>query len=337
MLDVTLSLTVGNFLYDQHIVAMRLRRTQLSALDRLEILFPASVTFEAEPGEDCSLEIDGGDGAATVFTGQLTQVQHSLSGLHIEAHNGGLALARYRPSMTLEQQTIGDIINSLCSDADIDVASNIDGATLALYVADGRATAAQEIARLALLAGAACAFDGDGSLHISEDGGPGGELALHFGRELLAGEICSALANENILTVVGEGADAASSDQGRWIITDFLKGSGSPPGFNGRTIAQPELRTTDDTEFAAAAFTHRRAAGEAQVRLRTWLHPQLQPGMRMEFADMPDHLPLQECRIRQVISTLSPFAGASTEVWASGQVGGASAFGDLLGAIGGLL
>jgi hypothetical protein len=337
MLDASLSLTVGNYLYDQHIVAMRLRRTQLSALDRLEILFPAGVSFEAEPGEDCSLEMDGGDGAATVFTGKLSQIQHTLSGLRIEAHNGGLALARYRPSIVLEQQTIGDIISGLCSDADVDVASNVDGATLALYVADGRATAAHEIARLALLAGAACAFDGDGGLHINEDGGPGGELALRYGREILTGKISSSLPDENTLTVVGEGADGASSEKGRWIITDFLKGSGSSPGFNARTITQPELRTTDDTEFAAAAFTHRRALDEARVRLRTWLNPQLKPGMRMEFADMPDHLPLQECRISQVVSTMSPFATAATDVWASGQVGGASAFGDLLGALGGLL
>jgi len=76
MLDVALSLTIGNRLYEQHCVAMRLRRTQLSALDRLEILLPVDVTFDADPGEDCSLEIDGGDGSATVFTGQLTLVQH---------------------------------------------------------------------------------------------------------------------------------------------------------------------------------------------------------------------------------------------------------------------
>ena len=52
---------------------------------------------------------------------------------------------------------------------------------------------------------------------------------------------------------------------------------------------------------------------------------------------MPAQLPLQECRIRQVVSTLSPSGGASTEVWASGQVAGASEFGDLLGGLGGLL
>jgi hypothetical protein len=337
MLNVAISLTLGNRLYEQHCHAMRLRRTQLAALDRLEIVLPVAATFDAEPGADCSLDIDGGDGAATVFTGQITRVRYTLSGLYIEAQNGGLALARYRPSVSFEQQTIGDIINNLCSDVDVDLASNIDGARLALYVADGRATAAQEIARLALLAGAAGGFDGDGSLHVNEDGGPGGELALRFGRELLAGQTDNRLADDSAITVVGEGAAEASSDRGRWIITDFLRGGGSQAGPDARTIARPELRTTDDTEFAAAALTQRRAAGEAQVRLRTWLHPELQPGMRLEFADMPEQLPLQECRIRQVVSTISPSRGATTEVWATGQVSGASAFGALPGGLGGLI
>lgn len=337
MSGIILSLTAGDRLYEKHCVAMRLRRTRLQALDRLEILLPAGVTFEAEPGEECSLDMDGGDGPATVFTGQITGVQRSLSGLRIEGHNGGMALARYRPSVTFEKQTIGEIIESLCSDAGVDLADNIAGAALALYVADGRASASREIARLALLAGAAGSFDGEGRLHVTEEGGPGGELALRYGRELLTGELGNGLADENSITVVGEGADKPSSAQGRWIITDFLHGGGSQAGPGARIISQPELRTTDDAGFAAAALKHRQAAGEAQVRLRTRLHPELQPGMRLEFSDMPDQLPLQECRIRQVVSTLTPSGGATTEVWASGQVGGASDFGDLLSLLGGFL
>lgn len=337
MLNVTISLTLGNRLYDQHCIAMRLRRSQLAALDRLEILLPSNVTFDAQLGDDCSLEIDGGEGAAIVFTGQLSHVQHTLSGLHIESHNGGLMLARYRPTVSFEQQTIGDIIGSLCTDVDVDIAANVEGATLALYVADGRATAAQEIARLALLAGAAAAFDEEGHLHVSEDGGPGGELALRYGREIITGGVGNTLANENTIIVVGEGGGDPNSAEARWIITDFMRGGGNDAGPNMRKVAQPELRTSADTEFAAAALTQSRTAGEAQVRLRTWLYPELQPGMRIEFADMPDSLPLQECRIRQVISTLLPGQMATTDVWATGQVSGASEFGDLLGALGGLL
>ena len=62
MLNPGIVLTLGDRLYDKHCAAMRLRRTQLPSLDRLELLLPASMTFEAAPGDDCRMEMDGGDG-----------------------------------------------------------------------------------------------------------------------------------------------------------------------------------------------------------------------------------------------------------------------------------
>ncbi len=337
MLNASITLTLGDRLYDKHCVAMRLRRTQLSALDRLELLLPASATFEAVPGDDCLMKMNGGEGNTPVFSGKITQVRRSFSGLFIEAHNGGFALARYRPAVAFEQQRIGDVIGNLCADADVEIASNVDGPVMALYAADGRATAAQEIARLAFMAGASGAFDEEGRLHVSEDGGPSGELALKYGREIMAGDTANSLADETSVTVVGEGGGAPDSGQARWIIVDFLSGGGSEPGPDARRLVRPELRTQEDAELAAAAFAQRRAAGESQVRLRTWLHPGLHPGMRIEFDSMPESMPLQECRVRQVISEALPGKAMTTDVWATGQVGGASDFSGLASALGGLL
>lgn len=338
MLAVGVALTVGSRRYDQHCAALRLRRARLPALDRLEMLLPAGVTFDAAAGEDVSLELDGGDGAATVFTGRLSEVRRGLDGLRLTAHNGGLALARYRPTLALEQSTAGEVIASLCGDAGVDLGEHADGPALALYAADGRSTALQEIARLALLAGAGAGFDGDGRLHVTEDGGPGGERAMRYGRELLEVELGQGLEDEAGLTVVGEGGGKPSSPEGRWVIADFLRGGGAEAGPEARRLARPEIRTPEDAGLAAAALTQRRAAAAAPVRLVTWLDPHLEPGMRLELADMPPEVPLGECRVRQLVSTVSPAGGAVSEVWASGQVAGPSSLlGDLLGALGGLL
>lgn len=337
MLNASIALTLGDRLYDRHCAAMRLRRTQLPALDRLELLLPANAALEAGPGDICRMEIDGGDGSALVFSGKITQVRRSFTGLFVEAHNGGFALARYRPAVTFEQQSIGDVIGNLCTDADVEIASNVDGPVMALYVADGHATAAQEIARLAIMSGAFGAFDEEGRIHVSEDGGPSGELALKYGREIMVGDAANFLADETSITVVGEGGGAPDSDQARWIIVDFLRGGGSKAGPNARRLVRPELRTKQDAELAAAAIAQQRAAGESRVRLRTWLHPGLHPGMRIEFDGMPESMPLEECRIRQVISEAVPGKAMTTHVWATGQVGGASDFGGLSGALGGLL
>jgi len=333
MLQVSVSLTLGSKLYEQQGVGFRLRRAQLPALDRLEVLLPRDVVLDAEPGEEASLSLNSGDAEATVFTGRLTEIRHSFSSIRLLFHNGGLDLARYRPAATFEQLSVKDVITSLCGDVDVDVAMQTDGATLSLYVADGRATALQEIARLGGLIGIRAAFDGDGRLHLNEEGGPAGELALRYGRELLEVSSARCSADQASLTVVGEGAGEPGSEEGRWVITDFLAGGAEEPGPEAKRVSRPELRTTDDTEVAAAALSQRRAAAAAQVRLRTWLHPGIEPGMRLELHDMPAHQPLGECRVAQLVSTQIPGGASMTEIRGSGEVGGASAFGDLLGAL----
>jgi hypothetical protein len=338
MLAARMALTLGSKLYDQQAIAFRLRRAQLPALDRLELLLPAAVEFDAAPGEDCSLEVDGGDGAATVFTGTLTQVSRSFAGLHLTAHNGGLHLARFRPAAAFEQMTVGEVIESLCSDAGVTVADVVDGPTLALHVAEGRSTAADEIAHLALLAGAAGAFSGEGELYVTEDGGPGGEMALRYGRELMAIDTGQILDELPAITVIGEGGGAPTSPEGRWIITDFSSGAAPAPGASDRIVALPDIRTTDDAATAGAALTHRRSVALAPVKLRLWLNPKIEPGMRLELADMPDRVPLGECRVGQLVSTCVPGGPMVTDVWASGQTAGAAdLLGSLAGALSGLL
>jgi hypothetical protein len=338
MLRLKIALTLGNKLYDQQTVGFRLRRSQLPVLDRLEVFLPAAVQFDASPGEDCSLDVDGGDGEATVFTGKLTGIRRTLTGLILTAHNGGLQLARYRPAGSFETMTAGQVIDSLCGDADVTVAKRVDGPMLALYATDGRTSAAEEIAKLALDAGAAAAFSGDGELHVTEEGGPAGEMALRYGRELMSVESGQMFDRYPAITVSGEGGGDPSSPEGRWVIADFSSGSAPAAGVSDRIIAAPEIRTTDDAGTAAAALTQRRNMALSPVKLCLWMNPKIEPGMRLELAEMPAALPLSECRVTQLVSTFLPGGPMTTEVWATGQTANASSLlGDLISAAGDLL
>ncbi len=337
MLKPSIALTIGSKLYNQHTLAFSLRRTQLPALDRLEIALPAAAQFDAAVDDDCSLEIDGGDGPATVFTGKLTGIRKTIRGLCLTAHNGGLALARYRPAASFEQMSAGEIIDSLCGDVSVPVATRVDGPLLALYAADGRSTAAEEVARLALEAGALGAFDGDGNLHVTEDGGPGGELALLYGRELLDAEMGDVLDPRIAFTAIGEGGGDPGSPQGRWVVAEFSPGAPAP-GVSDRIAALPEIRTADDAKTASAALAQRTAVALAPVQLRLWLNPNIEPGMRLQLTDMPDAVPIAECRVSQLVSEYVPGGPMITRIWASGQTAGATdLLGSLMGAIGGLL
>jgi hypothetical protein len=175
-------------------------------------------------------------------------------------------------------------------------------------------------------------------LHITEEGGPGGEMALRYGRELTGIEMAGIRNEHPAIAVVGEGGGSPSSPEGRWVIADFFAGSAPMPGADQRIIALPEVRTSDETTTAAAALTQRRTVALSPVKLRLWLNPKVEPGMRLELADMPDNVPLGECRVRHIVSTWVPGGAMFTDVWASGNTAGASdLLGSLAGAIGSVL
>jgi hypothetical protein len=333
MLRIGVSLALGSALYDQHVIALRLRRGRLPALDRLEALLPANVTLDAQLGDDVTLELDGGEGATLVFTGSLTALGRTGTAVRVTAHSGAFQLARYRPAVTLETVTTGDVINQLCADAGVDTGTIDSGPTMALFAADGRASALSDLTRLAWLAGGQAAFDGDGRLFAIADGGPGPDLALRYGRELLDAEVFAIVPDPAQLTVVGEGADAATAARARQVVVDFFKGSAPAPGPDARVRANPALRTVADAHSAAAAWTARRAAAESQVRFTAWLLPGLAPGARVEIHDAPAHLGLSECRVEHVVHTVEPASGARTRVWGTRQTEPGGALGALAGGL----
>lgn len=342
MLSVQAALQLGDLLYDSHVITLRLRRARLPVVDRLEVSLPAGLTFSAVPGDEVALDLDSGDvdgagGSTRVFTGLLTQVERTLQGFRLQAHGHGLLLARYRPSATMENVTVGDVIQTLCDDAEVETGQLEAGPTLALYAAEGRATALQEIARLAWLAGVQAVFDGEGALHATTGSGSAQDHALRYGRELVGLSVGAALPDQTQLAFIGEGAGDPGSPDGRTFVTDFAKGGAPSPGPRTRRRPQPELRTVDAARTAATAWMERRAAREAPVRLDTWLLPVLAPGARVELSDVPEHLGLSECRVVQVVHQLDAARGARSRIWATGKVDAGGLLGGLAGAVGGLL
>lgn len=328
MLTPAASLTLADLRYDTHAVALRLRRGKLPATDRLDVMLPAGVRFEAVPGDPVLLDLDGGEGATQVFTGTLFEVRRSLDAIAITARGPAHALAQSRPVLALEGATAGDAIRALCDEAGIDTGTIEDGPRLALYALDGRATALAEIARLASLSGMGGAFDGEGALHVTPFGGPEAEIAIRHGREIITAELRQALDDAKQPYVMGEGADEAGKPRARLLAADFAAG-GAPT--DARRFAFPELRTTDDARAAAGAIAHARARAARRVRLVTFLLPEAAPGLRIETQDMPDAVPLAELRVEQVTHLLRADGSATTDIIGSGVTGPSLA--DLIGGL----
>lgn len=336
---VTASVTLGALRYDSHVAALRLRRGLVPIVDRLDVTLPRGVRFEAVAGDDAVCDLDGGDGAETAFTGTVTAVRPTLHGTDVVCHGGAARLARHRPSLSLEQVTVGDVIARLCTDAGASTGDLEDGPALARYVATARSTALDEAARLLGLAGADGWFDSDDTLHSSAE--PASEVALRYGRELVSARGSGAPEPGGDFVVVGEGAGDPGSAQGLWPIADFWAGGAPAAGPGVRLRAAHELRTTDDAGAAGAAWAARDAAARSPVRLRCWLLPALGPGTAITLAEVPGDLPVGTIRVRQVIHRIEPARAAVTDLWGHDEGAAGAGLGDLLGglagAVGGLL
>ena len=87
------------------------------------------------------LRLDGGDGAADVFSGDLDGTERLLDVTAAYAIDAGGLLARTRPAVTVEQATSATVIRALCDEAGADVGQLDDGVQLAYYAADPTRTA----------------------------------------------------------------------------------------------------------------------------------------------------------------------------------------------------
>lgn len=330
MLTPTLSLQIADSLYE-HATRVRLRRGLLPIVDRLEAVLPAGTEFEAALGDDVILELDGGEGASTVFTGRLSAVQHGLRSLRVCAHGFALTLARARPAGAFEKLSVQELFERLTEDLEVDLSIRDADMPTALFVCEGRASALESVVRLCTMAGLQAAFDGEGTLQIGPDG-PGEALALRYGRELIDVSAGAWLEDPNTFTIAGEGGGAPDSDQSLWVAKDFFAGSGTAAGTGIRWRSEALVREVGDARSAGESWTEDLRRREGPIRMTCWLLPQVAPGSTIEVQDLPEHMPLPTCMVRQVIHEIDPRLGARSQIWANvNDVGGG-----LAGALGGL-
>jgi hypothetical protein len=334
MLSPRFQLRLGDRIYGPQVAGLVLRRTRLPAADRLEVRLPAGADVSAAPGDPVSLELDGGEGGATVFTGRLAVVRRRFDAIDLVARGGADRLARVRPVLALAKVSAGDAIRRLADAAGVEVAEAADGPSLAVYAVDGRATALAEVARLAAFTGATAFLDGEGRLVVADPAVPAAPLPLLYGREILEAEAAQGDESDPVPVVTGEGGDPGG-EQARWIIADFNRGS--PPAADAPRVAMPELRTRADAQAAAAAMAQASWARARAVRLTTFLIPAIAPGTRLSIAGMPETVGLAEATVHQVQHSVSADGIALTRVWGTGFTGRGGLLESLVGAVAGAL
>ena len=268
---------------DVHLAAAPLTGTLTARL-------PAAAPLNAGPGDPVTLDLDGGEGSATVFTGTISAIRRDPYSITVHAVDAAGALAQLRPATTYEQVNAGTVITDLADQAGVDVGDIDDGTALAWYAADPSRTALDHVARLCAWSGGLARIGADGTLVATAVPATQAELALKFGRELLAIDQTVRTRPVEAFSYAGEaGAGSTDSPDALRPTSDFFAGDRPDgPDATHRWSFEPALRTTDAAGAAGAAAQWRYAARARVGYLTAFLQPKLRPGTVIEVAELPD-------------------------------------------------
>lgn len=337
----TLSVTLGNLRYDTHALELDACLESLPRGSSVHVSLPYGVRFEAAPGDDASMNVDGGEGSKKLFTGKVRAVHRDFRRIRATLSDVATDLAAYRPCQTFEKQNAKQVIRTLASDAgatlgDVDV--DLD---LTAYVAHPGRTAAEHIAELARLCGASAFADADGKLQVIARPSGQPSSALLYGREILDYSALDAETTNAQRFAIGFGpAGSASAADALRPSLDFLPASAPDAGDGVIRYPLPLLRTPTAADDVSTAFQKENAARAQRLRARCFLLPALRPGDVIEVQSLPNSLAGGPWLLTRVTHGLRPGAGGFTTIEAenadtSSLLSGLLSAG--LSAIGGLL
>ena len=333
----TASATLGNLRYDTHAIHVRVSLALLPSVNWAEVRIPVNVRFEAAPGDDALLDIDGGEGTKTVLTGKVRQVRRSFTGIQVIIADGSDALAALRPSVTYQRQNAGQVIRALGADAGASLGSVDLDIDLPAYVADPRRTAAEHVARLARLGGCIATGGSDGKLNVlARPTQPAS--ALMYRREIIEYRTTNSKVVNLQRFAMGFGpAGSGSAPNALQHSNEALPSDAADGGVGVLRQAEPMLRTPGATSAASTALKTATAGMSERLFARCFLLPALRPSEVIEVQSLPDGMSSGAWLLTRVTHELSPAVGGHTVLEGEIAAPPFDLLGSLLSGIGGLL
>ena len=335
-LQPSVSATLGNLRYDTHAVRCTASLGLFPRGSTAEIHLPFGVRFEAAPGDEATLDINGGEGAKTILTGKVRTVRRTLDAIVVTVTDAAGALGSFRPAATFEKQSASQIIKKLASDVAVTPGSIDVALDLAAYVAHPGRTASEHIADLARLGNAIAMTGTDGRLNVVPR--PSGQptAALKYGREIISYDVSKEAVVNGSRFVIGFGpAGSTSAVDALRPSVESLPSDASDGGAGVRRYPTPVLRTPSEARAGSKALQASAAAQSERLIASGFLLAALRPGDVIEVQELPAGLSAGPWMLVRVNHTIERGAG-STHLEAT-TAATSSLLGNVLGAIGGLL
>jgi hypothetical protein len=334
-------LTLGSQQWTNQLLQIELSLYAAPGIDVLRAKLPAAAPFSAALDDAVELTLNSGEHEEKVFTGQVDSIRHVADGVHVTAIDAGGVLARLRPAVTYENATASTLIKNFAADAGVQTGQLESGDELSFYVADPNRTAWEHVGRICRWIGALASVSAANEVQSKVVNTAHPDVALRYGREILALQQMQSASPLKSFTVAGEaGAGSPSSSDARRPTTDFFQGNRPDgPSKTAYWEWQPGLRTTSSAATAGASLQRSYVSSRQAGKLTAYLQPALRPGTVLQIQDAPDALPQGPAWISRVHHVMTG-EGAVTTAWfaSDGSAGGLdSLLGSALSAVGSLL
>ena len=274
------------------------------------------------------------EGAATVYTGRIESIRRDGRGsLRIMVANASASLAALRLHQSFENQTAGEIVSELASQASVTTGDVADGSDFAFLFIDDARTAWQHIARLARLNGFLALVTPDNELDFKAPGDGAPVQTFTWGVDILALQRRETEAAFDAVTVAGEGAAGSDGAEAwNWLMKDPAAVSASAgSGERSRVVIDRALRSADAVQAAAQGLVDAAARAALTGTLQVPGAPAVVPGARVNVAGTPDGAMDGELLVMRVRHTFDKRAGFRTRIEFAGSGGGGG--GGLLGGL----
>jgi phage protein D len=279
----------------------------LAPVDGLRPARDDDVVVELGYADDGSLE--------RVLTGTVVDADIGLVAVRVSAYGGAAALLGATIERTYENQSAGDIVRDLASQAGLQVAASQPGIQFPAYVVDGRRSFYHHMRDLAELCGFDVYVDNQGEVVFAPFVGNAVHVFEH-GEDVLALDL---LENRPAAARVeawgespggGQGADAWA-----WLTKDFSGSRGSAGSGDPLLLLERSgLRSAQAASSAADAALARLQRRTRRGRLLTTGRPQIRLGDAIRVRNAPDDRINDRFKVTGVTHRITKAAGFLTTV-----------------------
>lgn len=301
--------------------ALVVERAKNSGADRTDVLLGRSAAVAAAEGDPVTVELGWDGETALVFTGEVEAVQRGIDAIRITCAGAQAKLQRTRTDKAFVDQTAGQVVSTVASDAGVTTATVEDGIKLPAYRLDSGRRVHEHCLGLARRCGFDLYTDEDGALVFAPFAASSPDATFRFGAEILRAAIERGVPLDSYAVAPESAASSQGDDASAWFVKDSSPhvGQGGSGG-GSATHSDPVLRTKEAAATAALAVVDRAARDSLTGTVEVPGAPEVVLGGAVELSDLPDDDANGMFQVMAVRHSLDARRGFRTTVAIAGVV-----------------